>query len=101
MKHAGHDLIAFQVLDQAELDFPFKDAAPFMGMEGEEMVKIDPRALREGYLEAFRKHLTEMERLARGFGFDHHIVHTHDFLGPTLAAFVARRNAQMRKSKSG
>lgn len=101
VKHAGHDLIAFQVLDQAELDFPFKDAAPFMGMEGEEMVKIDPRALREGYLEAFRKHLTEMERLARGFGFDHHIVHTHDFLGPTLAAFVARRNAQMRKSKSG
>lgn len=101
VKHAGHDLIAFQVLDQAELDFPFSEAAPFMGMEGEATVKIDPRVLREGYLTAFAKHLAEIERLARGFGFDHHIVHTHDWLGPTLAAFVARRNAAMRKTKSG
>lgn len=101
VKHAGHDLIALQVLDQAELDFPFVDAAPFMGMEGEPTVKIDPRAIREGYLQAFGEHLAEVERLARGFGFDHHIVHTHDWLGPTLAAFVARRNAQMRRTKSG
>lgn len=101
VKHAGHDLIALQVLDQAELDFPFADAAPFMGMEGEAAVKIDPRALREGYLQAFGRHLAEIERLTRGLGFDHQIVHTHDWLGPTLAAFVARRNAQMRRSKSG
>jgi uncharacterized protein (DUF58 family) len=101
VKHAGHDLIAFQVLDQAELDFPFQDAAPFMGMEGEPSIKIDPRALREGYLASLRAHLAELERIARGFGFDHHLVHTHDYLGPTLAAYVARRNATMRKSKSG
>jgi uncharacterized protein (DUF58 family) len=101
VKHAGHDLIAFQVLDQAELDFPFTEAAPFMGMEGEATVRLDPRTLRDGYLKAFAAHLAEVERLARGFGFDHHIVHTHDWLGPTLAAFVARRNAQMRRTKSG
>ncbi len=99
VKHAGHDFIAFQMLDKAELDFPFVEAAPFMGLEGEDAVKIDPRALREGYLAALSTHMNGLKRLLRGFGFDYHLVHTHEWLGPTLAAYIARRNAQLKRSK--
>jgi uncharacterized protein (DUF58 family) len=101
IRHAGHDLIAFQVLDQAELTFDFKDTAPFEGLEGEEKIKIDPRALREGYLKALRSHINEIEGAIRSFGFDSMIVNTHDWLGPALAAFVARRNAQIKRGKQG
>ncbi|QOI99873.1 MAG: DUF58 domain-containing protein [Phycisphaeraceae bacterium] len=101
VRHAGHDLIVFQVLDRAELDFPFTDTAPFMGLEGEPTLRVDPRALRDGYLKALADHLAAVQRLVRGFGFDHQVVDTHDWLGPALAAFVARRNAQIKRSKYG
>jgi len=101
VKHRRHDLIVFQVLDRAEKEFDFTDAAPFEGLEGEPRLRVDPRALREGYLEALNKHLEAVKRMARGFGFDYQAISTHDWLGPPLAAFVARRNAQIKRSKYG
>ncbi len=101
VRHKRHDMIVFQVLDRAELQFDFTDAAPFDGLEGEARLRIDPRAIRSAYLQSLREHLTSIERIARGFGFDYQLINTHDWLGPALAAFVARRNALMKRSKSG
>ncbi|MBX3384343.1 MAG: DUF58 domain-containing protein [Phycisphaeraceae bacterium] len=101
LKHAGHDVILFQTIDRAESQFDFADAAPFEGMEGEETLRIDPRALRKAYLEVFNEHCAGVQRLARGMGFDYQALSTHDWLGPPLAAFVARRNAAIKRSKYG
>lgn len=100
-KHRGHDVIVMQVVDQREETFDLRDTAPFLGLEGEGKVRIDPRAIRAAYLEAFEKHRKEIERIARGLGFDYQLVRTHDWLGPPLAAFVARRNARLKRAKSG
>jgi hypothetical protein len=40
-----------------------------------------------------------VRKIARGFGFDYEQVGTNDWLGPPLAAFVAKRNAMIKKSK--
>jgi uncharacterized protein (DUF58 family) len=101
VKHRRHDMILFQVLDRQEREFEFLDAAPFEGLEGEPRLRVDPRALRQGYLKALRAHLDRVEKIARGFGFDYQLVSTDDWLGPPLAAFVARRNAQIKRSKYG
>ena len=90
---------AFQVLDRAELEFDFTDTAPFEGLEGEARVKIDPRALREGYLKSLRAHISKVSGSVKSFGFDSMIVNTHDYLGPALAAFIARRNAELKRGK--
>ncbi len=100
-KHRRHDMIAFQILDREEKEFDFQDAAPFEGLEGESRLRIDPRAIRAGYLDALNRHLDKVQKIARGFGFDYQLVSTHDWLGPPLAAFVARRNAQIKRSKYG
>lgn len=99
MKHAGHDVIVFQVLDRAEEEFAFTDAAPFEGLEGEPALRIDPRALRKAYLQIFGDHRAAVEKLVRGMGFDYQKISTHDWLGPPLAHFVARRNAIIKRSK--
>tara|TARA_R110002111_G_C5971072_1_gene370351 strand:- start:155 stop:1171 length:1017 start_codon:yes stop_codon:yes gene_type:complete len=100
-KHRGHDLIALQVLDKAETSFEFDDPAAFIGMENEPTIRIDPRSLKKDYLEAINAHIELVSAHARSFGFDHQIVPTHEWLGPTLASFVARRNAasSMRTSR--
>ncbi|MDI1288876.1 MAG: DUF58 domain-containing protein [bacterium] len=99
IRHAKHDLIAFQILDRDEEQFNFMDAAPFVGMEGEPALKIDPRSLRAAYLEAFERHRAAVQRSITLMGYDYQRIGTHDWLGPPLAAFVARRNAAMKRGK--
>jgi uncharacterized protein (DUF58 family) len=101
IRHRRHDLIVFQVLDRRETDFDFSDAAPFEGLEGEPRLRVDPRAIREAYVHAISAHIERIERLTRSLGFDYQQVGTHEWLGPPLAAFVARRQAQLRRTKYG
>jgi len=101
IKHRRHDVIVFQTLDRSEETFEFQDAAPFVGLEGEPRLRVDPRAIRPAYLAAIERHNERVEKIVRGFGFDYQRVSTHDWLGPPLAAFVARRNAQLKKLKQG
>jgi hypothetical protein len=101
VKHRRHDVVVFQVLDRAETTFDLRDQAPFEGLEGEPRIRIDPRAIRDAYLESINNHLQQVERLTRSFGFDYQRVSTHDWLGPPMAAFMARRNSQIKRSKFG
>ncbi|MBL8963223.1 MAG: DUF58 domain-containing protein [Phycisphaeraceae bacterium] len=99
LRHRRHDVIAFQVLDRAELDFDFVEPAPFEGLEGEGRVRLDPRAIRDSYRELIGTHVSEVERAFRGAGYDYQALSTHDWLGPPMAAFVARRNSILKRSK--
>lgn len=99
-RHARADVMAFQVLDDAELTFRLPDSGgpvAFEGLESEALIRVDPRAIRDAYLQAITAHNAEIERTLRSLGYDYQQVRTHDFLGPALASFVARRNAHIRK----
>lgn len=100
LKHRRHDVIMFQTLDKREMDFDFTRSAPFEGLEGEGRLRLDPRSVREAYLEALREHTEALTRSARSFGFDFTRVSTHTWLGPSLAAFLARRNGRMKRGAS-
>ncbi len=100
-RHRRHDVILLQTLDRQELQFGFSQPAPFIGLEGEGRLRIDPRALREAYLDAMTKHINEVNRIALSFGFDHHRLDTHDSVGPALAYLLARRNLHIKRSKVG
>ena len=101
VRHRLHDAMLFQIVDEQELKFDLKEAAPFVGMEGEGRVRLDPRAIRAEYLKVFGAHRDRVEKIARSFGFDYQLVNTHHWLGPPIASFMARRNAQLKKSKYG
>ncbi|MCC6425240.1 MAG: DUF58 domain-containing protein [Phycisphaerales bacterium] len=99
LRHRRHDVIAFQILDRAELEFDFTEPAPFEGLEEEGRIKLDPRAIRDSYLELIKEHISRTEKIFRGAGYDYQLLSTHDWLGPPMAAFVARRNAILKRSK--
>jgi uncharacterized protein (DUF58 family) len=100
-KHRRHDVIVCQTLDRREVEFDFTDTAPFDGLEGEARVRLDPRAIRKEYIEAFERHQSLLRRIVRGFGYDEMVVRTDDWLGPPMAEFMARRNARIKRSKAG
>ncbi len=100
-RHRRHDVIILQTLDREEMRFSFSQPAPFVGLEGEGRLRIDPRVLRQGYLEALSSHLDALSKLALSFGFDYHRLDTHDSVGPALAYLLARRNVRIKRSRAG
>ncbi|MEO0629431.1 MAG: hypothetical protein AAFY46_01720, partial [Planctomycetota bacterium] len=101
IRHRRHDAIVFQILDETELEFRFNEPTVFDGLEGESRVRVNPQAIRADYLSAVRKHLQAIERATLSFGFDYQLVKNGSYLGPTLAQFVAVRNAKIKKTKMG
>lgn len=97
VRFRGHDLILMRVLDARERDFAFSDEVPLEGMEGEGIIKVDPRAIREEYLRGFEEHQHQLDNAARGCGFEMVTIDTHDWLGPPLSMFLARREARLKR----
>ena len=100
-RHRRHDVILMQTLDRQEMRFDFSQPAPFEGLEDEGKLRIDPRALREAYLESIGAHIDAISKAALGFGFDYLRLDTHDSVGAALSYLLARRNAQIKRSKIG
>ena len=101
LRHRRHDVILLQTLDKEELNFSFSQPAPFEGLENEGRLRIDPRALREAYLEALVKHLEQINKIALGFGFDYQRLDTHESVGPAFAYLLARRQLHIKRNKVG
>ena len=51
LRGMGNDVITFQVMDDAELNFPFNEASEFIDMENNESYITSPAAIRKAYLE--------------------------------------------------
>ena len=91
LRHRRHDVLLLQVLDRQELRFDYDDPAPFEGLEGEGRVPVDPRSVRDDYLEALTRHCGELEQIARSHGFDYLRLDSHGSVGPAIAAMLGRR----------
>ena len=100
-RHRRHDVILTQVLDREEMRFNIDEPAPFVGLEGESKITVDPRTVRESYLSAVREHCSKIEHSARSLGYDYLRVDSHESVGPPLAALFARRVAMGRGGKGG
>lgn len=97
----GHDLLVFHVLDDDELDFPFSGPTRFEGLETAEQLPCNPRALREGYLEALRAYLDEVRRGCLSHQADYMLVRTSQPLDAVLVTFLNNRRALGRTSVPG
>lgn len=91
LRFRRHDVAAFHLLDQQELDFDFDRPARFVDTEGGEMVLADPSLIARNYREAVRQYLTEMDELVRTTGMDYHRVKLHDRYEDVLARFLLGR----------
>ena len=87
-----------RVLDPPEIAFPYDQITHFDGLEGAERLRLDPRAVRDAYLEEFEAHGQELRRQLRGLGCDFRRMPTDEPLDVGLVAFLARRGARMRRT---
>jgi uncharacterized protein (DUF58 family) len=91
LRHRRHDVVVFHVLDDDELLFPFAGMTRFEGLEELPNLLCDPRALRDGYLEALEEYLTEVRRGCTKMGIDYTLVRTSDYMDAVLSRFLFQR----------
>ena len=91
LRRRGHDVMVFHVMDDDELNFPFTGPTRFEGLELPDHLNCNPRALRDGYLEAIGGFLDEIRRGCAKNTVDYALVRTSDPLDAVLAAYMSNR----------
>jgi uncharacterized protein (DUF58 family) len=93
MRARGHDVALFHVLHDDEIDFNFSGATRFEGLESTDFLNCNPRALREGYLEAMNEFLDKTRKACGRLSIDYMMVRTSDPLDAVLAKFLSIRSS--------
>lgn len=96
LRRSGHDVMVLHVLHDDELDFPFSDPTRFEGLEVDSHLTCNPRALREGYLEALERFLDRMRRGCAAAKCDYLLVRTSDATDAVLAKVLSERLRSVR-----
>ncbi|MFZ5469832.1 MAG: DUF58 domain-containing protein [Myxococcota bacterium] len=91
-----NDVAVFHLVDPAELSFPFDDPTLFLSMEDERRIEVNPREIKESYLEEFSAFLAQMKSTCAEADVDYELVRTDEPLDAVLLRFLARRQGGRR-----
>jgi hypothetical protein len=89
-----HDVAVFHLIDPAELTFPFDDPTLFLSMEDERRVEVNPREIKQSYLEEIQRFLEETRQAVTAADCDYERVRTDEPLDQVLLRFLARRGGK-------
>jgi uncharacterized protein (DUF58 family) len=89
-----NDVAIFQVLDPAELEFPFDDPTLFLSMEDERKLEVNAREIRQSYLEEFQAFLARTRAACTEADVDYTLVRTDEPLDAVLLRFLGRRQGK-------
>jgi uncharacterized protein (DUF58 family) len=91
LRHRGHEIILFHILDEAEVHFPFEGVVEFEDVEETRRLTVDARGMKPDYLQSlheFREHYRE--ECARG-GIDYVAMDTSVSFDKALMEYLLQR----------
>ena len=97
LRHRGHEVVVFHILDPDELEFPFGDTTRFEGLEGQPELTADPRSLRAAYLDLFGNYLKTLEMGCQNSRVDYIRVETQFEPGALLARYLNQRRQRRHR----
>jgi uncharacterized protein (DUF58 family) len=97
LRYKRHEVAVMNIMDAAELDFPFQEATLFRGLEQYPELLTDPRSLRDGYLAEVTGFITELQHGCRNQNVDFVQLRTDANLGVALSSYMAHRLARSKR----
>ncbi|MEZ5948670.1 MAG: DUF58 domain-containing protein [Planctomycetaceae bacterium] len=94
LRHAGHDIILFHVLDEAEVTFPFSGSVSLRDPETNRELKLDASGIREEYLSAVRQLRDIYQKECRASGIDFVPLDTSNRFDKALVEYLSQRQAR-------
>jgi hypothetical protein len=98
LRQRGHDVMVFHIMDDDELDFPFTGPTRFDGLELDEFVNCNPRALRDGYMQELERFLESTRLGCARNAVDYKLIRTSDPLDAVLATYLSNRLGMHHKN---
>lgn len=87
----GHEIALFHVMDRAEIDFTFQEAAQFHDLESGTHLFVDPAAARAGYLSRLQAHLQAVRRMCERHRVDYRFAPTDQGMDGVLLEWLSAR----------
>jgi len=97
LSHRGGDLMVFHVLDPAEIDFPFDQAANYQDLESGERIPVVPEQVRERYRALVQAHLASLQQVLGENRIDYALFVTSQPLDHALLSYLSRRERAVRR----
>jgi uncharacterized protein (DUF58 family) len=94
LRHGGHDVILFHVLDEAEVAFPFNGQVELEDPESSEKLEIDADGFRHDYREEIEKFRTDYRRECFQSGIDYVPLDTSMPFDRALTEYLASRRSR-------
>ncbi|MCS7014791.1 MAG: DUF58 domain-containing protein [Gemmatales bacterium] len=91
LRHDGNEVIIFQVLDEAEVTFPFRNVVELEDTETLERLTLDARGVRDGYLQALAEFTQQLDRECLKANIDIIRVHTGQNFDRALIQYLTER----------
>jgi uncharacterized protein (DUF58 family) len=91
IRACGHEMMVFQVLDPAELKFPFDTAGLYRDVENQKDLYIDPSAARKEYLKKLANHQDAVRKMCEKLGIAYEMFDTERPLELALFDFMRAR----------
>ncbi|MFY0528332.1 DUF58 domain-containing protein [Archangium gephyra] len=91
LRQRKNDVSVFHLVDPAELTFPFDDPTLFLDMEGEGRIEVNPREIKESYLEEFGAFLANVKSACAEADVDYELVRTDERLDEVLLRYLGKR----------
>ncbi len=94
LRHAGHDIILFHVLDEAEVTFPFSGLVELKDPESGQIQTIDADGMRADYVETLEELREIYRKECRAIGADYVPLDTSMNFGNALLEYLSQRKAR-------
>jgi uncharacterized protein (DUF58 family) len=96
LRHRRHDVIVLQVLDPAEIDFPFQQVTMFKGLEALGDVVAEPRSLQAAYQREIQAFIKRIRAGCRAQQIDYVTIRTDQPLDLVLRTFLSARKQRFK-----
>jgi uncharacterized protein (DUF58 family) len=101
LRAAGNEVVIFQILDPAEQEFPFDEAALFVDAETGREIYVDPQQARNQYQQRLEQHLNQLSACGNRLGIQVNRLTTEIPLERALSEFLrARMRVTSRRRRS-
>lgn len=94
LRHGGHDVILFHILDEAETAFPFDGMIEFEEPESTDRLQVDATAFRKDYLGALEEFREIYRRESHQSGVDYVPLDTSMPFDRALTEYLVQRRAR-------
>ena len=94
LRHGGHDVILFHILDEAEVNFPFNGPCELHDPESGDEIKVDANGFRKEYCEAIEEFRRNLAIDCRKSGIDYVPIDTSMQFDTALIEYLHSRKTR-------